>query len=332
MLAKFFKMIHGHPLIIVDSNRKLPRATISAGPGKIDIVTLPAKVQGAGRSKHPHRTVHQLPSHGGGRGSGRAGPGAHGLPRAPLKEANVQGMPVDHPHKRYVGAIRKARMPLQLRSQASASRSRNPRRTPRTADSPRSGSPTRGPGTMAGIEFFDPRRSHVHLQLKTRPMLSSSCRVLMPAPVAMEISVSAVPESSGRNRSAAPPRSASRCPRSRCGCRRNSTTRWHASAPSVGSSRIQPSAPTPVLRSQMARAAAAKSASPAGRSLRHVRRKSLRAPCAFTNGIVGHARSSVQKDVNLRNSSKRASISGRSSVRNRSTPKRSQQKLPITEP
>src|SRR6202035_109771 len=38
-----------------------------------------------------------------------------------------------------------------------------------------------------------------------------------------------------------------------------------------------------------------------------------------------------QNSVNARNSLKRASISGRASVRNRSTPNFSQQKLPITD-
>lgn len=49
--------------------------------------------------------------------------------------------------------------------------------------------------------------------------------------------------------------------------------------------RIQPSAPAPVWRWQIARASAAGSPACGGNCSLHVSRKSFRAPCAFVNGI-----------------------------------------------
>ena len=62
---------------------------------------------------------------------------------------------------------------------------------------------------------------------------------------------------------------------------------WIAASVSVDGDKIfQPSAPTPVYRSQIATATDARSSSPAGNRSRQVSRKSFFAPCAFMKGIV----------------------------------------------
>ena len=100
--------------------------------------------------------------------AGRSGSGTHGLACAALEKTDIQRVFVHHANKRYVGAIRKARMPLQIGSRVlqstHASRNRNRLQTRRIADFRRSGSRIRGPATRLACNSSITARAHVHLE------------------------------------------------------------------------------------------------------------------------------------------------------------------------